>query len=445
MGNKKLSLEKNSSIVWNQFSMENGSNADFGSTAMAFSCDDDEGEPPTRSQAEITLKHLLDKQLSTTARLEQVEFQQATESMYSSVHASSGISTLQDFVKTESAQKQLLEKTRLLQNVLDGMGYSRKEIQERCQRITCINNPAGTSSEKVTKRRRYGADPVFLLHSEAEDHQISSLECEHKLKEAITSSLNQTKSLQSVELEASLLGERERLRAISHLSPEAVSSRKPLFGVGERISEQLTLTPQDRARCSAEVDSSRLTNEVFSRPAPQVLDLHAYLKQRSESEPGYADAVLPKDNPGESEQLSIPRAQDHTSATEVSESDILRNRLSQEEIQKLPCGKFANYSPGNLSRVLYIKNLSKDVTEADLVALFIRYQDRDQPLLFRLMTRGRMKGQAFVTFSDEETSSKALHLLNGYKLRGKPMVIEFGHGKHGSSHTATKEFNEPSL
>ncbi|MCO5595878.1 hypothetical protein L7F22_049929 [Adiantum nelumboides] len=149
--------------------------------------------------------------------------------------------------------------------------------------------------------------------------------------------------------------------------------------------------------------------------------------------------MLLKENSGQCEQLS--HTEELNLSTEVSEAEILRNRLSQEEIQNLPCGKFAKYSPGNPSHVLYIKNLSKDVTEADLVTLFIRYQNQDQPLLFRLMKRGRMKGQAFVTFSDEKTASKALQLLNGYKLSGKPMVIEFGHGNVGSSCTPSKELN----
>jgi RNA recognition motif-containing protein len=48
-------------------------------------------------------------------------------------------------------------------------------------------------------------------------------------------------------------------------------------------------------------------------------------------------------------------------------------------------------------QVLYIKNLSKKVSEADLQALFNRYEDQDNQIHIRFMT-GRMKGQAFVTF-----------------------------------------------
>lgn len=58
-----------------------------------------------------------------------MEFQQATDSMHSLGHGSSGISSLSEFVKNELAQKKLLEKTRVLQNVLHGMGYSKGRVQ----------------------------------------------------------------------------------------------------------------------------------------------------------------------------------------------------------------------------------------------------------------------------------------------------------------------------
>ncbi|KAH7445706.1 hypothetical protein KP509_01G021100 [Ceratopteris richardii] len=201
------------------------------------------------------------------------------------------------------------------------------------------------------------------------------------------------------------------------------------------------MTPQDRARQSAEAESSRLVNEVFSSPAPEVLNLHAFLRQRSDSMPCFAENIHSKDLSEEKKQVDDLSSQNHYVAT-ISEDEIIRNCLSLDEIRELPCGKFRNYSPGIPSKVLYVKNLAKDVTEADLVSLFVRYQVEHQPLLFRLMKKGRMKGQAFVTFSDVETSSKALQLLNGYILRGKPVVIQFGHGNTETSYMHSKDANE---
>lgn len=49
------------------------------------------------------------------------------------------------------------------------------------------------------------------------------------------------------------------------------------------------------------------------------------------------------------------------------------------------------------------------------------------------MMTGRMRGQAFITFSNKEIAWQALHLVNGYKLHGKILVIEFGKNKKQQS------------
>ncbi|XP_019573265.1 RNA-binding protein 41 isoform X1 [Rhinolophus sinicus] len=111
----------------------------------------------------------------------------------------------------------------------------------------------------------------------------------------------------------------------------------------------------------------------------------------------------------------------------VPEDEIQRNRLSEEEIRKIPM--FSSYNPGEPNKVLYLKNLSPQVTERDLVSLFARFQEKKgPPIQFRMMT-GRMKGQAFITFPNKEIAWQALHLVNGYKLHGKILVIEFGKNK----------------
>uniref|UniRef100_A0A8C3NVD7 RNA binding motif protein 41 n=1 Tax=Cyanoderma ruficeps TaxID=181631 RepID=A0A8C3NVD7_9PASS len=104
----------------------------------------------------------------------------------------------------------------------------------------------------------------------------------------------------------------------------------------------------------------------------------------------------------------------------VPEEEILKNRLSEEELRRIP--RFSSYHPGEPSKVLYLKNLGPRVTMKDLVALFARFQKEDSPLIqFRLLS-GRMRDQAFITFP----AQSALQLLNGYKLQGKPLVIAFG-------------------
>ncbi|KAM8966001.1 LOW QUALITY PROTEIN: RNA-binding protein 41 [Sarcophilus harrisii] len=122
----------------------------------------------------------------------------------------------------------------------------------------------------------------------------------------------------------------------------------------------------------------------------------------------------------------------------VPEDEIKRNRLSEEDIRKIPM--FASYNPGvtryrpkqashTYPQVLYLKNLSPRVTEKELVSLFARFQEKKgPPIQFRVLT-GRMKGQAFVTFPNMEMAQQALLLVNGYNLLGKTLVIEFGKNK----------------
>nr|XP_015817424.2 RNA-binding protein 41 isoform X2 [Nothobranchius furzeri] len=109
----------------------------------------------------------------------------------------------------------------------------------------------------------------------------------------------------------------------------------------------------------------------------------------------------------------------------IPEEEILNSRAPEEEILSIP--RFRNYRPGKPSKVLCVKNLSRQASVAQLVALFSRFERKSEaPVLYRLLT-GRMKGQAFITLPDAETAQNALQLVHGYRLLGKPLVVEFGH------------------
>lgn len=108
----------------------------------------------------------------------------------------------------------------------------------------------------------------------------------------------------------------------------------------------------------------------------------------------------------------------------IPEEAIRRYKLSTDEIAQLP--RFDSYTPGEPSNVLFLKNLSPKVTEEDLASLFINFQEDDNcRIIFKLCT-GRMKGQAFVTFKDEQTATAALELVHGYDFKGKPVIIQYG-------------------
>ncbi|XP_028623302.1 RNA-binding protein 41 [Grammomys surdaster] len=115
----------------------------------------------------------------------------------------------------------------------------------------------------------------------------------------------------------------------------------------------------------------------------------------------------------------------------IPEDEIQRNRLSEEEIRNIPM--FSSYNPGEPNKVLYLKNLSPRVKERDLISLFARFQEKKgPPIQFQMMT-GRMRGQAFITFPNKDVAWQALHQINGYKLYGKILVIEFAKSKKQQS------------
>ncbi|XP_055903707.1 uncharacterized protein LOC129939644 isoform X1 [Eupeodes corollae] len=109
----------------------------------------------------------------------------------------------------------------------------------------------------------------------------------------------------------------------------------------------------------------------------------------------------------------------------VAPKDLKTNRIPIEQLPELPV--FKNYEKGEPSQKLYIKNLHKDVTESDLQSIYERFSSS---LTIKLMQKGRMKGQAFVTFDNLEPKKlgvveEALNETNGFILRTKPMVVCF--------------------
>ncbi|KFK43219.1 hypothetical protein AALP_AA1G096000 [Arabis alpina] len=107
--------------------------------------------------------------------------------------------------------------------------------------------------------------------------------------------------------------------------------------------------------------------------------------------------------------------------------ELEKGRLPLQDILALP--KFKNYTAGNPSLVLYIKNLAKDVVTDDFYyifgSLFESIEAAKSSLGVRLMKEGRMREQAFLTFPSVEVAHRALNLVNGFVLKGKPMIIQF--------------------
>lgn len=112
----------------------------------------------------------------------------------------------------------------------------------------------------------------------------------------------------------------------------------------------------------------------------------------------------------------------------LSKKDIQNGRLTHEQLKEFTV--FKNYVPGEVTSRIYIKNLTKQTNEQQLVDVFGSFIDWSQSLVYdifdiRLMKEGRMKGQAFVTLPDEGSADKIVRECNGYVLNNKPMVIQF--------------------
>lgn len=133
----------------------------------------------------------------------------------------------------------------------------------------------------------------------------------------------------------------------------------------------------------------------------------------------------------------------------LNTAELNENRIPNDQLKTHPL--FQNYDPGEITNRLYIKNIAKDVTEDDLKAIYYRYLEQNcggigniRSIDVRLMKAGRMKGQAFVTFSgpyldmddtsESETDARkkyqmverALLETNGYILKNKALVVTYG-------------------
>ncbi|CAH8487963.1 unnamed protein product [Schistosoma turkestanicum] len=127
--------------------------------------------------------------------------------------------------------------------------------------------------------------------------------------------------------------------------------------------------------------------------------------------------------------------------TTLSIDEITSNCLKIEDRINYPV--FAKYDTGAITSRLYIKNLSQMVTETDLFQIFGVFSngpvtdnnykpkvplDSTECFSIRLLTEGRMKGQAFIGLACETTAKQALEATNGYMLYDRPMVVHFARG-----------------
>lgn len=80
---------------------------------------------------------------------------------------------------------------------------------------------------------------------------------------------------------------------------------------------------------------------------------------------------------------------------------------------------------------IYIGNLSKDVTEDDLQALFSTYGAIKSAKVIRDLFTSESKGFGFVEMNEKDAALKAIEELNTTDLKGKKIVVNESRPKTG--------------
>ncbi|XP_053846055.1 RNA-binding protein 41 isoform X1 [Vidua macroura] len=355
------------------------------------------------TEGERQLKSLLHHQLDTTVSIEQCKSKRrcfAPAAFYKPFgEEAAGALTLSQFQALQESDKEtsslrelglsdseiLLWKNRDSARKGSGLGAAPEATRERLDAI----------QEKLEERRRILALPQRFAGSK----QLSRRE---------------------MEIEKALFQGTDRhsfLRALYHqddTQKSGTDGKDPMVHLESVYQELLS------KKCPEKVQSATSDPCLSSMPQGAITGESSLPDQEEQAEQAASPSVCaaePHQSPPRPVVIKEP-------VEFVPEEEILKNRLSEEELRKIP--KFSSYHPGEPSKVLYLKNLGPRVTVKDLVSLFARFQEEDSPLIqFRLLS-GRMRGQAFITFPDMESAQSALQLLNGYKLQGRPLVIAFG-------------------
>ncbi|XP_019395840.1 PREDICTED: RNA-binding protein 41 isoform X2 [Crocodylus porosus] len=345
------------------------------------------------TEGERQLKSLLHHQLDTTVSIEQCKSKRrcfAPAAFYKPFgEEAAGALTLSQFQALQENDKEtaslrelglsdseiLLWKNQASAEKGSGLGAAPEATQHRLQAI----------QEKITERQHILSLPQRFAGSK----QLSRREME------IENALFQGTDRHSF------------LRALYHQdeAQKRMASEKDPMGNLETVYQEM-LSKQLPEECpSVKGDPCWPCSLALTGPVNKERRVLSNQEKKIEHD---GDPSLPAPKPVESEaQQPTPSPVAIKECVDfIPEEEIQKNRLSEEEIQNIP--RFASYSPGNPSKVLYLKNLSPRVTVRELVSLFARFQEKDRPpIQFRLLN-GRMRGQAFITFSNYKQATLAL-------------------------------------
>nr|CCA15749.1 nucleoside diphosphate kinase B putative [Albugo laibachii Nc14] len=144
--------------------------------------------------------------------------------------------------------------------------------------------------------------------------------------------------------------------------------------------------------------------------------------QRTKQEP-HETSAHPK---SKEKMLSIFDVEGFDASTVWSHADLDFKRMNKAELNSQKAMR--NYENGRVSRSLYVKNIAEKVTLFDLFAIFGAVVPSEKLAFLRVahFTKGKMKGQAFIEFSEPSLAIQALERIHGVVISKKPLIIPDG-------------------
>ena len=333
----------------------------------------------------------------------------------------------------------------ILTNIANALATVPKFYVQVLHLMNKMNLPAPFGLLTITPPIPDGFQPPLPPDAVAPPEPISSQNMEYSSGEE--SEIESEAETEKVEKEISEVGTKKRLR-----KEKKQSSRKKLklqlqmdvqmqefIGIMPR-SVAVPQKPTDVFEKSDQMAAKKIEFKITADSVNNVQESHGNMavsedKELEEQvqddnklvETGGFGKILPELKP----KVTVDDAGDDLEWGDqefVSEEELRKGRLSEKELKSFSA--FKNYNPGDTTTRLYIKNLTKQVKEKDLHYIFGKYvnwQNNDEKIMYdiRLMTEGKMKGQAFITLPSEKKAEEAVRDTNGFSLYGKPIVVSF--------------------
>lgn len=377
------------------------------------------------TEGQKQLKNLLDKQLQKDVTIQQQLSLKRTFTSASAhcpaVNSLSGLTSLDQFQEVDKLDAYTEE--------LKKCGLTDEEIQLKMM---------ADDSNKPQKKRNFGIDPSIMeerLQKIQEKIEKKNVDLDQKDKFHGQKALTR----HEMELERSLLRDcnsddkKKVMNALTTvLDPrERTLPNDPMSQLPEILENITKGSSQGKSK-------RRKRKQKNKEPTFDEIDMKGLLSDGSRvvtTESSTFDSSTNRvQEEGEIGDVATCKPRPRNPVPEVSLEDIQNNRLAIEEIKNLP--RFENYAPGELSKILYLKNLSNKVHQQDLESIFKKFLPEGAGgLEYRVLT-GRMRGQAFITFPDTNSASRALEHVNGYLLKDRPIIIQYGR-KNSSSNSPT--------